>query len=72
MYNPAVLWDRCTVFGFYSRFANTFVTEEYLEPVISQVRSPVPFSRVSYIYDHLAHWGDPLTSKRIAPTHAFW
>ena len=40
--------------------------------VISQVRSPVPFSRVFYIYDHLAHWGNPLTSTRIAPTHAFW
>lgn len=40
--------------------------------IISQIRSPVPFSRVSYIYDHLAHWGNPLTSTRIAPTHAFW
>ena len=45
--------------------------EASLEPIISQVRSPVPFSRVSYIYDHLAHSGNPLTSTRIAPTHAF-
>ena len=46
--------------------------EAYLESIISQFRSPVPFSRVSYIYDHLANWGNPLTSTRIAPKHAFW
>ena len=67
-----MLQGRSTVFSLYSRFANAFVPGGVFGAnYLSGSFSSSFFQGVLHI-DHLAHWGNPLTSTRIAPTHAFW